>query len=252
MHWQCWGANFILISTIPRADSVEPSSAKKRQRLIEQAKEVGVFALLFAVRYFMTQFAGALASPSNAPLHGFKAMLESLAMANRLPMLVIGTAIFAYAIVSLACGRLLPGKFLDILGIFVVINLVIHFLKINLLLFTPPGPANLLLGQLLTFVVFFVVAWGWLYWRLDCATREGTAGIFALTDQWGKARSGETLGMFDYMYSSMYLIQTMGRISTIAGSTRFGLILVSIHSFMVIDLVTIGLGRFYQLIQKTI
>ena len=225
---------------------MEPSSANKRQRLIQQAKEVGVFAFLFAVRYHMTNFAGALASPSNAPLHGFKAMLESLAMANRLPMLVIGAAIFAYAFLSLAFGRLLPRKFLDILGILLVINLVIHFLKINLLLFTPPGPPALLLGQLITFVIFFIVAWGWIYWRIDCAEHEGTAGIIALEN------TGKTPSMFDYMYSSMHLIQTMGRVSSISGSTRFGMILVSIHNFMVIDLVSIGLGRFYQLIQKTI
>jgi hypothetical protein len=225
---------------------VDSLSANKRQRLIQQAKELVVFAFLFAVRYCMTHFAGALASSPNAPLHGFKAMLESLVLANRGPVLVIGVAIFGYAFLSLACGRLLHRKFLDLLGILVVITLVIHFLKINLLLFTPSGPPSLLLGQLITFVVFFIVAWGWIYWRVDCAEHEGTAGIIALEN------TGETLSMFDYMYSSMYLIQTMGRALNISGSTRFGRLLVSVHNFMVIDLVSIGLGRFYQLIQKTI
>jgi hypothetical protein len=231
---------------VAKTDSMDSLSVNKRQRLIQQAKEVSVFFFLAVVRIFMTYFAGALNSPSNTPLHSFKAMLGAMVLAQRGPMLVFGGVVFGYAFLSLACGRLLHRKFLDFLGILVLINLLFHFLKINLLLFTPSGPPVLLLGQLITFVIFFIVAWGWIYWRVDCAEHEGSAGIIALGD------TGETLSMFDYMYSSMHLIQTMGRASNISGSTRFGRVLVSVHNFMVIDLVSIGLGRFYQLIQKTI
>jgi hypothetical protein len=225
---------------------MEISSSIKRQRLIQQAKEVSVFVFLFLVRICMTYFVDALSSSANQPLHDLKSILHSLSLNQRGPMLAIGVVIMGYAILSLACGRLLPRIFLDSLGIWMVVNLAFHFLKINLLLFTPPGPHNLLLGQLVTFVIFFIVAWGWIYWRVDCADREGTAGIFTLKD------SSDTLSMFDYMYSSVYSIQTMGGNSNISGSTRLGRVLVSIHNFMVIDLVGIGLGRFYQLIQKSL
>ncbi len=220
--------------------------ADKRKRLILQAKEVGVFAFLFVVRIRMIYLADALSSLPGQPLHGLKAFLHSLASVQYGNALVVGVAVFAYPFLSLTRGRLIPRKFLDFLGIWMVVNLVFHFLKINLLLFTPTRYPELLLGQLIAFVVFFVVAWGWIYWRVDCAEYEGSAGILEVKER------GETLSMFDYMYSSLYAIQKMGYESNISGSTRLGRILVSIHNFMVLDLVAIGLGRFYQLIKSTL
>lgn len=137
---------------------MEHSSANKRQRLIQQAKEVGVLAFLFLVRLCMNNFVDALTSSANQPLHGLKNELHSLGLYLRGPTNVIGGAVIGYAVFSLVRGRLIPRKFLDLLGVFVVINLVFHFFKINVLLFTPPGPPNLLLGQLVTFVVYFIVA----------------------------------------------------------------------------------------------
>jgi hypothetical protein len=225
---------------------MEASSLNKRQRLILQAKELVIFAFLLGVRIYTSSFAGALSSPSNSSFHGFKAMLGMLALVQRGPLLISGLVIFGSSFVLLASGRLLPRKFLDAIGIWMVIHLLITFAKINLLLFTPTNSPGDLLGNLVSFLVYFVVMWGWIYWRLDWKDGEGKAGNFALSD------SGETLTMFDYMYSSVFVVQKMGQEQNLSGLTRLGRVLVSLHNFMVLDLVAIGLGRFYQLIQKAL
>jgi len=42
-----------------------------------------------------------------------------------------------------------------------------HFVKINLLMLSAAVEPRLLLGQVITYLLFFVVAWGWIFWRLD-------------------------------------------------------------------------------------
>jgi hypothetical protein len=45
---------------------------------------------------------------------------------------------------------------------------VIGLVFVNALLFVPAASPRLLLGQILVFIPFFSMAWGWLLWRIDC------------------------------------------------------------------------------------
>ncbi len=115
------------------------------------------------------------------------------------------------------------------------------------LLLTPPGPANLLLGQLGSYLLFFVVAWGWIFWRVDRLGDPGDAPRIRLGD------SGARHTMFDYHHHSMLAILNRSNSSqAIRGVTRRGKLLVVIHHVMVLDLLAIAVGRFYQLIQRTL
>ncbi len=220
--------------------------SQQRQRLL-QAKEVGVFALLASLRVSMTLFAGALASRSDSAGHDIKAALLQVATGTRDHLLVLSVLILMALALTLLSGRLIPRRILDLLGLVLVFNLFVHFLKINLLLLTPPGPANLLLGQLGSYLLFFVLAWGWIFWRVDRLGDPGDAPRVLLGD------SGAPHSMFDYYHHSMLAILNRSNSSqAIRGVSRRGKLLVVIHHVMVLDLLAIAVGRFYQLIQRTL
>jgi hypothetical protein len=93
--------------------------------------------------------------------------------------------------------------------------------------------------------LFFVLAWGWIFWRLDRVAGPEAQAIVSVPS----AAEGE--GSFDYYYASLMSILE-GRMSMFQGVSRLGKSLVAMHSLMVLDLAAIALARFYQLVQKSI
>ena len=65
------------------------------------------------------------------------------------------------------------------------------------------------------------------------------------------ADAGDQLSMFDYYHASLMSIMRRSH-SEVIGKTRNGRMLVAVHTFMVLDLIAVALGRFYQLITKMI
>jgi hypothetical protein len=99
--------------------------------------------------------------------------------------------------------------------------------------------------SLKTYLVFFVLAWGWIFWRIDWVGQSKPGGVIEVAD------AGDHLSMFDYYHASLMSIVRRSH-SEVIGKTRNGRMLVAIHTFMVLDLIAVALGRFYQLIIKMI
>lgn len=171
--------------------------------------------------------------------------------ANRFGVVLRTPLLGLYALVLIVLyGQLLRGKriaplILDGLGAWVIANLFVHFAKINLLMLSDAVEPKLLLGQVITYLLFFVLAWGWIFWRMDRVAGEADQQIVEMP------KAANNGGSFDYYYSSLMSILE-ARISKFTGVSRLGKVLVAVHSLMVLDLAAIALARFYQLVQKSI
>jgi hypothetical protein len=137
----------------------------------------------------------------------------------------------------------IPRLVLDCFGGYFVFRLMIGLIFINGLLFVPAVSPSLLLGQILVFIPFFVMVWGWLIWRIDCLGRESPQQIVALSEAKGPCTS------FDYYHTSIYSVLNQGK-SGFVGKTRSGRLLVLVHHLMLINVLGLALARVYGLLQK--
>lgn len=139
----------------------------------------------------------------------------------------------------------IPRLVLDCFGCFFVFRMVIGLIFVNALLFVPAASPSLLLGQILAFLPFFVMVWGWLIWRTDYFGRESPQEIIAISEAKAPITS------FDYYHTSVYSVLNQGK-SGFAGVTRSGRLLVLIHHLMLINVLGLALARVYGLLQKMI
>jgi len=212
----------------------------------EQWKEITVLTTLILVRLHMMTYVDALNPTSADQTHAFKLAIKNVALQQQWFIIAPSLITIGLLLLALLLRLPIPRRWLDVLaGAFITINLIVHFLKINLLLLTPPAAPNLLLGQLLTYLVFFVLAWGWIFWRVDWEGQAKPGRVIEVAD------AGDHISMFDYYHASLMAIVRRSH-SEVIGKTRNGRMLVAIHTFMVLDLIAVGLGRFYQLIIKMI
>jgi hypothetical protein len=146
-------------------------------------------------------------------------------------------------LLALLTSHRIPRIVLDFFGGFFVFRMVIGLIFVNALLFVPAASPRLLLGQILVFIPFFSMAWGWLLWRIDC---------------WGNGPAGQTITIaeakepitsFDYYHASIYSVVNQGK-SSFAGVTRLGRSLCLLHNLMLINLLGLALARAYGLLQK--
>lgn len=146
-------------------------------------------------------------------------------------------------LVALLTNHLIPRLVLDCFGGYFVFRLVIGLIFVNALLFVPAVSPSLLLGQILVFIPFFVMVWGWLIWRIDCFGRKSPQQIVALSEAQGPCTS------FDYYHTSIYSVLNQGK-SGFVGKTRLGRLLVLVHHLMLINVLGLALARVYGLLQK--
>jgi hypothetical protein len=233
----------------PRKKAKRPWPFRGHLALIdarEQWKEVVILITLVLVRLQMLNYVDALDTSKSD---------RTIELKNALKIIVTESAhyghyaswlIIALLVLSVLLRRNIPRRWLDIVaGAFISFNLIIHFLKINLLLLTPPGAPSMLLGQIFTYLIFFVLAWGWIFWRFDWVGKENPGTVVEISDR------GDSLSTFDYYHASLMALVRRGR-PEVCGLNRTGKILVAIHTFMVLDLIGVALGRFYQLITRMI
>jgi len=212
----------------------------------EQWKEVVILITLFLVRLQMLNYVDALDTSKSDRTIGLKNALKIIVTESAHLGLYASWLIIALLVLSVLLRRNIPRRWLDIVaGAFISFNLIIHFLKINLLLLTPPGAPSMLLGQIFTYLIFFVLAWGWIFWRFDWVGKENPGTVIEISDK------GDSLSTFDYYHASLMALVRRGS-PEVSGLNRTGKILVAIHTFMVLDLIGVGLGRFYQLITRMI
>lgn len=223
-----------------------PQLRRSSQSLRDQAREVHIFALLGAVRFSMFWFAEALDSLKNGPGENFAHFANHFGVILRTPALIIYVVVMVLLYGQLLRGKRIANGVLDALGIWAVISLLIHFVKINLLMFTEVIDPKLLLGQVITYVLFFVLCWGWIFWRLDRIAGPEEQQIVEVPSASNQG------GTFNYYHDSLMSILDGRRMSLFIGVSRFGKVLVALHSLMILDLAAIALARFYQLVQKSV
>lgn len=137
----------------------------------------------------------------------------------------------------------IPRIALDCFGGVCVLRAVHALVFINALLFLPAAKPGLLLGQILAYIPFFVMTWGWLIWRIDFFGRELPQQIIAIPE------AKTPISSFDYYHASIYSILNQGK-SGFIGVTRVGRVLGLIHNLMLINIFGLALARAYGLVQK--
>jgi hypothetical protein len=148
-------------------------------------------------------------------------------------------------LLALLTNYRIPRLVLDCFGCFFVFRMVVGLLFVNALLFVPAASPRLLLGQILAFIPFFVMVWGWLIWRIDCFGRESPQQIIAISEAKGPITA------FDYYHTSIYSVLNQDK-SGFVGVTRLGRLLALIHKLMLINVLGLALARVYGLLQKMV
>ena len=223
-----------------------PQLRRANQSLKDQVHEVHIFALLGAIRIAMLWFSQAVDSLKDGPGAAMVPFARSLGVAARTPAVVIYLLIVMLLYGQLIRGRKISAAVLDGLGIWAVINLFVHFVKVNVLMLSGAVEPRLLLGQVITYVLFFVLCWGWIFWRLDRIAGPEEQQIIDVPS------AAKEMGTFNYYHDSLMSILDGRKMSLFIGVSRFGKVLVALHSLMILDLAAIALARFYQLVQKSV
>ena len=146
-------------------------------------------------------------------------------------------------LMALFAKRSIPRIIFDFFGILFVLRLIFGFVFVNVLIFMPAASPPLLLGQIIAFLPFFVMTWGWLMWRVDHRGQEFPQQIIAIPEAEGPVHS------FDYYHASVNSVINQGK-TGFKGITKLGRFLVMVHSLMLLDVLGIALVRAYGLLQK--
>lgn len=128
-------------------------------------------------------------------------------------------------------------------GIYVVVRMCIQLMGLNLLVFDLITPRFTLIVQLLFFLPYSLLVWGWIYWRLDA--RAGAANR-----QWFRLDGDHAIQRpIDYLVASFSSVFSAS-ISGIKGRSARARMLILVHGFFVYDLMGLTLSRAVALIQS--
>jgi hypothetical protein len=219
-----------------------------------QAKELAVLALLYLLQTvnaeMLRRAAGSLDRQLTGTASGRLVADWALIQADHVhpvAMLVCGIWLAALAL-ALGRGRRPPRWTLDGLGVWFSLRLLAEYLTINGLIFegskVEPG---VLLGQIVLYLPYFVITWGWIFHRLDLVNQDQPGRIVVLSD----ADQARGISAFDYYHASISTLLNKGK-PTIAGVSRTGRLLVLLYLAMVLGLYALTFARILQLTRSLI
>jgi len=219
-----------------------------------QAKELAVLALLYLLQTvnaeMLRRAAGSLDRQLTGTASGRLVADWALIQADHIhpvAMLVCGVWLAALAL-ALGRGRRPPRWTFDGLGVWFSLRLLAEYLTINGLIFegskVEPG---VLLGQIVLYLPYFVITWGWIFHRLDLVNQDQPGRIVVLSD----ADPTRTNSAFDYYHASISTLLNKGK-PTIAGVSRTGRLLVLLYLAMVLGLYALTFARILQLTRSLI
>lgn len=226
------------------------ASASRRS----QAKELAVLALLYLLQTvnaeMLRRASGALDNRLAGTAGGRIVANWALIQADHvhpLAMVVCGLWLGGMA-VALGRGRRLPRWSFDGLGLWFSLRLLAEYLTINGMIFegskVEPG---VLLGQIVLYLPYFVITWGWIFHRLDLVNQDKPGRIVLLSE------TDQTRGIsaFDYYHASISTLLNKGK-PTIVGVSRTGRLLVLLYLGMVLGLYALTFARILQLTRALI
>ena len=149
---------------------------------------------------------------------------------------------------AIARDRILPRWMLDAMGIWAAGRMSLDFILINGLIFHPGLiQPSVLLSQILIYLPFFAITWGWIFYRLDRVHTGKSASIITMSHV-GPTRTAQT---YDYYHATFNAIINKGG-AKITGMNRTGLIATLIFDTMLLCLYALMITRLFQLIKPPI
>jgi hypothetical protein len=134
-------------------------------------------------------------------------------------------------------------RYCDILGIYVVVRMIIQFVGLNILVFDGVTARFLLITQLLFFLPYSLLIWGWIYWRFDSIAIGKGRPLFRLDCEHNPPRP---LDYFVASFSSVF----SATINAIKGNSARARILILGHGFLIYDVMGLTLSRAVALVQS--
>lgn len=144
------------------------------------------------------------------------------------------------------CGQLGPGlerRFCDFLACYAIARMLMQLTGLNILVFDYSTPRFLLITQLLFFLPYMLLIWGWIYWRLDVLGHHAGRPFFRLDHE------GERPRAVDYFVASFSSVFSAS-ISGIKGTSARSRLLILLHGFMIYDVMGLTLSRAVALVQR--
>lgn len=219
-----------------------------------QTRELAVLGLLYLIQNSNAEMlrlgASSPAARQAGASSGNAVASWSFVLANHvhpLAMVLFGFWLTGMAAVLIR-GRRLPRWAFDVPGLWFTLRLLAEYITINGLIFegskVPPG---MLLVQIVLYLPFFVITWGWIFQRLDSVGQQEPGQVVQLID----AVPSRGITPFDYYHSSISTLLNKGK-PTIVGVSRNGRLLVLLYLAMVLGLYALTCARILQLTRAVI
>ena len=133
--------------------------------------------------------------------------------------------------------------YLDFLGVYVLLRLFIQLIGLNILVFDSVTSRFLLISQVLFFLPYSLLIWGWVYWRLDAFARASNRPLFHLDCE--SVAPPRPIDYFVASFSSVF----SATINAIKGNSARARMLILFHGFMIYDVMGLTLSRAVALVQ---
>jgi len=219
-----------------------------------QARELVVLGVLYLIQNLNAEMlrlgAAGEAAQRAGTTSGNPVASWSFVLANRVhpvAMVIFGLWLTVMVLAQVR-SQTLPRWTFDGLGAWFTLRLLAEYITINGLIFegsrVPPG---LLLGQIVLYLPFFVITWGWIFQRLDYVGRQESGRVVQLID----ADPSRGITPFDYYHSSISTLLNKGK-PTIVGVSRNGRLVVLLYMAMVLGLYALTFARILQLTRAVI
>jgi hypothetical protein len=115
---------------------------------------------------------------------------------------------------------------------------------LNILVFDTVTSRFLLISQVLFFLPYSLLIWGWIYWRLDISARARNRPFFRLDCE--SAAPPRPIDYFVASFSSVF----SASINAIKGNSARARILILLHGLMIYDVMGLTLSRAIALVQS--
>ncbi|MDM7951987.1 MAG: hypothetical protein QUV07_02055 [Cyanobium sp. CZS 25K] len=156
-------------------------------------------------------------------------------------------AAITFFLLGLACLRRSDSRFsrslFDLLGVYYLVRMAIQLLGLNILVFDSGSSPLLLITQLIFFLPYMLLVWGWVYWRLNRMGVSHGRPLFSLDHEAAMPR------VIDYYVASFSTVFSAS-ISNIKGTSARSRILILIHGFMIYNVMGLILSRAISLVQR--
>ena len=121
--------------------------------------------------------------------------------------------------------------------------MIVLLIGLNILIFDIDSSRFLLLTQLIFFLPYALLIWGWIYWRLDMIRLNGGNALFMVQHEIDSPR------VIDYFVASFSTVFSAS-ISAIKGTPARSRILILIHGFIIYDIMGLMLSRAIALVHQ--